>query len=250
MTKLLETSDFFSPQDLKNIDKTNLPKHIAIIPDGNRRWAKANFLSTMQGHIAGAETSLKIVQAARDLGVKTVTLYSFSTENWKRPTEEVEHLLKTIGVYLARYQKKLVDNGVRLKVIGRRDGLGKELSSIVDKTCAMTENASNFELVLAINYGGRDELCRAMQKICASGIAPEDISQDTISQFLDTKGLADPDLIIRTSGEMRLSNFLLWQSSYSELYCSATSWPDFTPHHLLEAVKVYQTRVRRIGGTT
>lgn len=248
MTKLPEASDYFSPSDLKSIDPNNLPKHIAIIPDGNRRWAKSRFLPAMQGHVAGAENSLKIVQAAQELGIKAVTLYSFSTENWKRPTDEVEHLLKTIQDYLERYAQKLVQHGIRLRVIGRRDGLGEILTGILDKTCKMTQECTNFELVLAINYGGKDELVRAMQKISASGIAPQDISQDTISRYLDTNGLEDPDLIIRTSGEMRLSNFLLWQSSYSELYCSNTSWPDFTPQNLLEAVKAYQMRVRRIGG--
>lgn len=249
MTKLLDTTDFFSRDDLKSIDPNKLPRHIAIIPDGNRRWAKSRFLPALQGHVAGAETSLRIVQAAKELGIKAVTLYSFSTENWKRPTEEVEHLLKTITDYLGRYQNKLVQNGVRFTVLGRRDGLGPTLTNILDKTCQMTAHATDFELQLAINYGGRDELCRAVQKICASGIAPEAITEEIISRNLDTNGLVDPDLIIRTSGEMRLSNFLLWQSSYSELYCSSTSWPDFTPRDLLDAVKAYQMRVRRIGGS-
>lgn len=246
MTKTL--SEFFSTDDLQSIDPNNIPRHIAIIPDGNRRWAKAKFLQANLGHIAGAENGIRIAQAAKDLGIKTLTIYAFSTENWKRPKPEVDNLLQTIEDYIVRYQQKLVDNGVRFQMIGRADGLSPNLKTILQKTQERTKDGANFELVVAINYGGRDEIVRALQQICKTNIDPTDISEHLISQFLDTKGLCDPDLIIRTSGEMRLSNFLLWQSSYSELYCSPISWPDFTPQHLLDAVKSYQMRVRRIGG--
>lgn len=254
-TLITETSDrmkhppeFFSASDIASISAKPLPKHIAIIPDGNRRWAKSHLLPTLQGHVAGADNTVQIIRAAKELGIGAVTFYAFSTENWKRPTAEIQHLMKTIGEYLDRYCNKLVASGIRLHVIGAPDGLGDTLKEILDTTCHKTAGCTDFDLILAINYGGRDEICRAVKKLIAANINPTLISQEMISQFLDTKDFSDPDLIIRTSGEMRLSNFLLWQSSYSELYIDTTAWPDFTPNHLLQAVKVYQTRVRRIGG--
>jgi undecaprenyl diphosphate synthase len=256
MKQQLETSNFFQAAELQSLNPSTIPQHIAIIPDGNRRWATSRFLPSIQGHIAGADRSVQLVQAAQELGVKVVTLYCFSTENWKRPKPETEHLMNTIEDYLGRYQAKLVKNGVRLRIIGNKEGLGATLTKLLDKTELLTKECSNFELVLAINYGGRDEITRAIQKMLLSGRAEallkEGATQKHVEQLflecLDTTNLIDPDLIIRTSGEMRLSNFLLWQSSYSELYSSPTCWPDFTPHDLLKAIQAYQNRVRRIGG--
>lgn len=240
--------EFFCDSDLESLDHTRLPQHIAIIPDGNRRWAKARFMPTLHGHIAGADTTVEIIRAAKALGIKTVTLYAFSTENWKRPGPEVDHLMHTIEQYLERYQNKLAENGIRLWAIGNLDGLGKSVQAIVEKTCQKTAHCSDFNFVLAINYGGKDEICRAVKRMLTEKLSPDSISEKSFSQFLDTGNFSDPDLIIRTSGEMRLSNFLLWQSAYSELYIDSVQWPEFTPLHLLKAVREYQTRVRRIGG--
>lgn len=236
----------FTKEDLQRIDTTKIPAHIAIIPDGNRRWAQAVSFPTLKGHIAGADAAVEIVRAAKELGVKVLTLYAFSTENWKRPKDEVDHLMLTIEKYLTKHLDKLVDQNIRVRGIGRLDELPLSIKSILDKVTAKTANCTEFDLVLAINYGGRDELVRAMQRLVQT--KPENITESLISQFLDTKELPDPDLIIRTSGEKRISNFLLWQSSYSELYVDQTAWPAFTPKHLLAAIIDYQTRKRRIGG--
>ena len=236
----------FTKEELQSIESAKVPAHIAIIPDGNRRWAKTLLMPTLKGHIAGADAVVEIVRAAKTLGVKVLTLYSFSTENWKRPKDEVDHLMLTIEKYLTKHLDKLVEQKIRVRGIGRLEELPQSLKSIFEKTAAATKACSEFDLVLAINYGGRDELCRAMQKLFAS--QPQSITEASFSQFLDTNGLPDPDLIIRTSGEQRISNFLLWQSSYSELYIDQIAWPDFTPKHLLRAICDYQTRKRRIGG--
>jgi undecaprenyl diphosphate synthase len=238
----------FTKEELQRIDKAKIPTHIAIIPDGNRRWAEGFSFPTLKGHIAGADAAVEIVRAAKELGVKVLTLYAFSTENWKRPKDEVDHLMLTIEKYLTKHLDKLVDQNIRLRSIGRLDELPQNIKSIVDKATAKTAHCRGFDLVLAINYGGRDELVRAMHKLLQTN--PQNITENLISQYLDTKELPDPDLIIRTSGEKRISNFLLWQSSYSELYIDQTAWPAFTPKHLLAAIMDYQTRKRRIGGDT
>lgn len=242
--------NLFTDDERKLVDKTKVPCHIAIIPDGNRRWAKNHLLPAEKGHLAGADSVVRIVRAAKELGVKVLSLYSFSTENWKRPAKEIDYLMKIIQDYLVSYQEKLIEHNIRLSVIGRIDSLPDSLKTVIDQTMQKTGQCTGFDLVLAINYGGRDEIVRAICRMISNKVAPEDISEETISAHLDTRSWPDPDLVIRTSGEKRLSNFLLWQSSYSEVYVDNVAWPDFTPKHLLQAVCDYQTRERRLGGRT
>lgn len=198
--------------------------------------------------MAGYEGVVKIVRAAKELGIKVITLYAFSTENWKRPKDEVQHLMQLTQEYLASYQQKLIDEHIRLSAIGNLKSLPAPVKAILDETMRRTACGTEFDLVLAINYGGRDELVRAIAKMVTEKIDPKDITEKTVSDHLDTKAWPDPDLLIRTSGERRLSNFLLWQSSYAEVYTTSEAWPDFTAEHLLAAVRDYQTRERRLGG--
>ncbi len=240
----------FSSQDLESIDPRHIPHHIAIIPDGNRRWASSNRLPTEKGHKAGYEGVVKIVRAAKELGIKIITLYAFSTENWKRPGTEVQSLMQLTQQYLASYQQRLVEENIRLSTIGNTDLLPAGVKAILTETMRQTQNCTGFDLVLAINYGGRDELVRAIAQIVAEKIDPKQITEQTVSAHLDTRLWPDPDLVIRTSGESRLSNFLLWQSSYAEVYIESVAWPDFSHRHLLQAVRDYQLRERRLGGRT
>jgi undecaprenyl diphosphate synthase len=239
---------FFSSEELKALDAEHIPSHIAIIPDGNRRWAKAKLLSAEKGHMAGYEGVVKIVRAAKEMGVTVITLYAFSTENWRRPIDEVEHLMHLTQQYLLSYQEQLVQENIRLCAIGNLEQLPGKVLRVLNETIDKTAHCTEFTLVLAINYGGRDELVRAVNKIIAQQTTPGAITEETISKHLDTRLWQDPDLIIRTSGERRLSNFLLWQSSYAEVYIENSPWPDFTPQHLYRAVCDYQTRQRRLGG--
>jgi len=247
---VLNQEIFYTDDEQKLVDKAKVPCHIAIIPDGNRRWAKNNLLPAEKGHLAGADSVVRIVRAAKELGIKVLSLYAFSTENWKRPTKEIDYLMKIIQEYLLSYQEKLIEYNIRLSVIGRLDTLPESLKAAIEQTIERTCKCSGFDLVLAINYGGRDEIVRAICRMISNKMTPEDISEETISAHLDTRLWPDPDLVIRTSGEKRLSNFLLWQSSYSEVYVDNVAWPDFTPKHLLQAVCDYQTRERRLGGRT
>lgn len=234
------------------MSQVTVPHHIAIIPDGNRRWATKNMLPTEAGHKVGYDNVVEIVRAAKELGIKVITLYAFSTENWKRPQNEVKTLMQLTQQYLASYQEQLVEENIRLQAIGNLDLLPDSVKAILDETIERTSTCTGFDLVLCINYGGRDEIVRAfskiIRKIIDQKIDPKQITEQTISEHLDTKLLPDPDLIIRTSGEKRLSNFLLWQSSYAEVYTATVSWPDFSSEHLLQAVRDYQTRERRLGG--
>ena len=248
----LDTAANFTEKDLLSLDRTLIPKHIAIIPDGNRRWAKSQNMLSTQGHLAGAEATVVAIKAAKELGIKVVTIFTWSTENWMRHALESAQFLKLLETYLMRYQEALVRHKIRLSTIGEIEKLPKNLLKIVNETKQLTAQGDELELVLAINYGGRDELKRAMKAIAddvwAGKLSPNDLSDDLISKYLDTKGRPDPDLIIRTSGEMRLSNFLLWQASYSEFYSCSKPWPAFTPQDLFSAVLEYQKRERRFGG--
>ncbi len=230
------------------IDPQHIPHHIAIIPDGNRRWAKSHLLSTEKGHLAGYEGVVRIVRAAKQLGVKIITLYAFSTENWKRPPSEVQHLMRLTQQYLVSYQEKLVEENIRLSAIGNLEVLPHSVKKILQETIDKTSHCDEFDLILGINYGGRDELVRAVSEIISQQIGSQEITEKTISEHLDTRFWPDPDLIIRTSGERRISNFLLWQSSYAEVYIEDVAWPDFTPDHLARAVLDFQLRERRLGG--
>jgi undecaprenyl diphosphate synthase len=237
----------------KNESKLELeiPKHIAIIMDGNRRWAKKRLLPAVSGHWAGASALKTIVKDASDLGVKRLTVYAFSTENWSRTSLEVEALFKVLESYLSREGPEMVKEGVSLKVIGDISGFPSKLLKVINNTVSMTSECKKIDLVLALNYGSRNEIVRAVKSLvddCLKGkISKNDISETLISQYLDTKDCSDPELLIRTSGEMRLSNFLLWQISYSEVYVTHVLWPDFSKEHLLDAIKEYNRREKRLG---
>lgn len=229
-----------------------VPSHVAIAMDGNRRWATRRFMPALVGHWKGAEAITKVVKAARNLGIRVLTLYAFSTENWHRSQLEVSELMNVISHYLKKHLSFMLKEGVRLGFIGDLSKLPLDLQELIHKTCELTKDGSQIDLVLALNYGGRDEICRAFKSMlndCEKGLLKkEDISEDLISQYLDTAQWKDPDLFIRTSGEQRLSNFLLWQFAYTEVYITKTLWPDFNEKYLRQAVLEYQQRERRLGG--
>ncbi|WP_051670400.1 isoprenyl transferase [Bryobacter aggregatus] len=231
-----------------SLDPARLPRHIAVIMDGNGRWAKERRLPRIAGHKSGVDSVRNIVESAARLGIEALTLYAFSTENWKRPSLEVEALFRLLRLYLHSELATLMKNNVRLGAIGRISGLPsgvqKELQHVIDLTASNT----GLRLNLALNYSGRTELVDAVKSIVASGIPPAQINEDTIERALYTSALPEPDLLIRTSGEMRISNFLLWQIAYTELVVSPTLWPDFRCRHLLEALLEFQRRERRFGG--
>jgi len=229
-----------------------VPRHVAIIMDGNGRWAKRRFLPRLAGHRAGAEAVRKTVQAASDMGISTLTLYAFSSENWKRSVEEVRDLMGLISLYLRREIAELNRKNVRLRTIGDIDGLQGDVINLLREGVALTAGNTGLEFVLALNYGAQDELVRAVRQIAQdveSGLlAPADIGPQSIEARLDTHELPQLDLLIRTSGEKRLSNFLLWQAAYAELMFIDTLWPDFDGEKLAEAVAEYSSRERRFGG--
>lgn len=230
----------------RKLDPARVPAHIAIIMDGNGRWAKKRGLPRIFGHRAAMKTVREIVTECADLGVKALTLYAFSTENWTRPEKEISGLMALLRAYLKSELKTFTKNNIRLSVIGDVSKLpqaaAKELLATRDKTSHNTGMVLN----LALNYGGRDDIVRAARKAAAAGM--KEIDEEGFSALLDTAGLPDPDLMIRTSGEMRLSNFLLWQLAYAELYVTPVLWPDFRAKDLREAITEYQARDRRYGG--
>jgi undecaprenyl diphosphate synthase len=234
------------------VEDKSIPVHVAIIMDGNGRWASQRGLPRIAGHSAGAKSVEEVIKSAKESGVKILTLYAFSTENWKRPKHEVDALFKLLENYIDNQTDILVKNDIRLSVIGKIDGLpigvARKLKSVMDKT----KSGSSLLLNLALNYGSRTEIVdavRAIAKECVSGhVDPDKIDEKAFSGYLYTKDLPDPDLFIRTSGEMRLSNFLLWQLSYSELYISKKFWPDFKKGDFIEALDEYRSRQRRYGG--
>jgi undecaprenyl diphosphate synthase len=230
------------------LDAESLPKHMAIIMDGNGRWAVRRGLPRVMGHKRGAETVRKIVEQCRDLGVGVLTLYAFSDENWGRPRQEVSFLMNMLGGYLRSEIATMKKNGIRFRTIGRTERLPGTARKWIEK--AMSETAANSGMVLnlALSYGGRGEILEAVRRMTASRRA-EDITEDRFAAYLDTAGLPDPDLIIRTSGEKRISNFLLWQAAYAELYFTDVLWPDFDERELLSALLDYQRRQRRFGLT-
>lgn len=248
----LPENTIYTPEQLHTLDRSRIPKHIAFIPDGNRRWAKKRLLNTILGHRAGADILLNVVKAAKELGVKTVTCYTFSTENWGRSAEEVQAFLWLLESYLIEQRSAMVENGVRLTSIGDPNRLPKGLLNALQESKEATAHCRDIDLVMAINYGGRDELRRAIKTMCEdyanAKLKPEDITETAIAKYLDTAEWKDPDLLIRTSGEMRISNFLIWQTSYTEVYLCDVLWPDFTSEHLLTAILDFQKRQRRWGG--
>ena len=228
-----------------------IPQHIAIILDGNGRWAKAKGMPRNYGHTAGARNVETVCQAAHDLGVKYVTMYAFSTENWNRPEGEVEALMKLLESYLKNCIKTADKNNMRVRVIGDTTRLSERFQERIRELEAASAKNDGLNLQIAINYGSRDEMTRAMRRMSEDVVAgkrkPEEITESVFEEYLDTAGIPDPDLLIRTSGELRLSNFLLWQLAYSEFYFTDVPWPDF---HKERAIEAYNKRDRRFGGLT
>jgi len=224
-----------------------VPRHVAIIMDGNGRWAKSRGRPRAFGHHAGVEAVRRTVRAASDAGIEALTLFSFSTENWRRPVEEVDALFDLLRRYVDTDLDKLDGEGVRIRMIGRREGLSKDLLAIIDRAETRTASNTRFDLIIAFNYGGRDELVRAVQRAADRPAGLEGLDEAGFAACLDTTGLPDPDLVIRTSGEHRLSNFLLWQAAYAELYFTDVLWPDFGEAELRAALVEYARRERRYG---
>ncbi len=239
--------------DNSGLDPDNIPKHIAIIMDGNGRWAKLRGKLRVVGHKIGTDTAKKIVRAADDLGVEILTLYAFSTENWKRPRIEVRTLMTLLRSFLRKEFHKLMEKNVKLQCIGQKDKLPLEVRVELDRSIEKTSRNTGMILNLALSYGSRSEIVMAVKSIakkCADHkLSYEEITEEMLSSHLYTAGLRDPDMIIRTGGEYRLSNFLLWQASYAELYITDILWPDFNREALIEAVLNYQKRQRRFGKT-
>ena len=235
----------------KIINLENLPKHIAIIMDGNRRWAKKNNLDVPQGHKEGAENLKRIAKFANKLGIKYMTVYAFSTENWKRTKEEVGALMKLLKFYIMDFFKSY-DENIKIRVIGRVEDLPKDIIAEIKKVEEKTKNNTGLVLNIAFNYGGRDEITTAVKKIAEkvknNELDINDIDESVVSNNLYTAGQPDPDLLIRTSGEERISNFLPWQISYSEFVFTEKYWPEYGEKELLESIQVYQKRTRRFGG--
>ncbi|HWK66807.1 MAG TPA: isoprenyl transferase [Rhizobiaceae bacterium] len=228
------------------------PAHVAIIMDGNGRWAKARGLPRVAGHRAGVEALRQTVRAAGEMGIEWLTVYAFSSENWSRPKSEVSDLMGLLKLFIRRDLADLHKHGVRVSVIGDREGLEPDIRELLVEAEELTRANRALNLVIAFNYGSRDEIARAARKaalaVKAGKMDPESISADTLGHFLDTSGIPDPDLIIRTSGELRLSNFLLWQAAYAELVFLPCYWPDFGRTDLAEALRSYASRERRYGG--
>jgi undecaprenyl diphosphate synthase len=237
-----------TPMD-ETLGREKLPKHVAIIMDGNGRWAKAKGLPRSIGHRQGTENLRTIIKAAVEFGVEIMTIYAFSTENWSRPRKEVQLLMRILEMVIDRELRELDSQGVQIRHIGELDGIDPRLADKVRKACDTTRHNTRLILNVAFNYGGRDEIVHAVQAIVKSGLAYENITEEVIGNYLYTAGLPDPDLIIRTSGEYRISNFLIWQGSYAEYYYTPVYWPDFNKEEFRKALQEYQNRRRRFGKT-
>jgi len=231
---------------------THIPAHVSIIPDGNRRWAKLQLKALRDGYAGGADNVLQIIEAAQELGIKHLSFFGWSTENWKRGSIEASVFFNLFEEYLRKNVQKLLRNSIRFRSIGHIDLLPPPLIQAIKECEEITKNCTGLDLVFAMNYGGRDELLRSIKKIALAAkngqLEPETLTEKEISRYLDTHDLPDPDLIIRTSGEKRISNFLLWQSCYAEFFVSDDLWPNFSPRHLVNALVDYQNRSRRAGG--
>ncbi len=224
-----------------------LPRHIAIIMDGNGRWAKKRSLPRSAGHAAGAKTFKDIARYCNKIGLEYLTVYAFSTENWKRPKEEVDGIMKLLRDYLIDAEN-FKDENIKVKFLGNLEVLDEDIKALIKKNEDGSKDATGLNLNIAINYGGKDEITRAVRDIVKEGIPAEEITEEVISEHLYTKGMPDPDFIIRPSGEYRLSNYLIWQSAYAEYWFSDILWPDFKPRHLEQAIDEYNHRNRRFGG--
>jgi undecaprenyl diphosphate synthase len=236
---------------LESIDSGQLPRHIAVIMDGNGRWAGLRKLPRVAGHRSGIDSVRDVVESCRRLGIETLTLYAFSTENWKRPKLEVRTLMRLLKEFIRKETRNLHENNIRFQAIGRIHELDESVREELRRLVEFTGRNTGMTLNIALNYSGRAELTDAVNRILSEyrgGDAPPAVTEEIISGSLYTAGLPDPDLLIRTSGEMRISNFLLWQIAYSEIYVTPTLWPDFRRKHLMEAIAAYQRRDRRYGG--
>lgn len=229
----------------------NVPNHVAIILDGNGRWAKSKGMPRNYGHIQGSKTVEVICEEAYKMGIKYLTVYAFSTENWNRPKEEVDALMKLLRNYMKTCLKTAAKNRMCVRVLGDKTGLAEDIRSRIQELEEATKNNDGLHFQIAINYGGRDEIVRAVKKLAERAVTgeleTEDITEDLVSNTLDTAGIPEPDLLIRTCNEQRISNFLLWQLAYSELYFTEVAWPDFTKEELSLAIEVYQNRNRKFG---
>jgi undecaprenyl diphosphate synthase len=236
---------------INDMDPSKLPRHVAIIMDGNGRWAKKRALNRIRGHEEGAESVRTIVRASREIGIRWLTLYAFSEENWKRPRYEVEALMRLLKRFMVSELGEMLENGIRFQVIGRVRKLPKDIQQTLRETVEKTSHNQNMVLTLALSYGGRQELADAVagiaQEIESGALGSEDISEEIISRHLYTADMPDPDLLIRTGGEYRVSNFLLWQIAYTEIYTTPTQWPDFRKEEYEKALEAYQRRERRFG---
>ena len=235
---------------MEKIDITNLPKHIAITMDGNGRWAKTKGKLRIFGHKNGVKSVRDTVEGAAEIGIEYLTLYAFSSENWNRPEKEVNALMTLLVSAINKETKTLMDNNIRLSTIGDINKLPSKAQKELQEAITKTKDNTRMTLVLALSYSGRGEIINAVQNIIKDGKKPEEINEDTFQQYLTTKSVPDPELLIRTSGEYRISNFLLWQIAYSELYFTDTLWPDFRRADLYKAILNYQSRERRFGKTT
>ncbi len=229
-------------------DLQNIPRHVAIIMDGNGRWAKARGLPRLAGHRAGTENLRTIIRASAKFGIKYLTLYAFSTENWSRPKAEIAGLMHILADVIDKELKELHEEGVRLVHIGHLDGLPQNLQKKVRGAIELTKDNTQITIAIAFNYGGRDEIITAIKNMLRDDINPDEVDEALVSSYLFTSGLPDPDLVIRTSGELRTSNFLTWQSVYSEWYFPKVYWPDFNEEELRKALKIFSERERRFGG--
>jgi undecaprenyl diphosphate synthase len=234
----------------RQLNPERLPAHVAIIMDGNGRWAAQRRLPRVEGHRAGTEAVRETVESAARLGIQVLTLYAFSVENWKRPAEEVGTLMLLLKRYLRSELNTLLRNDIRFRVIGRVDELARDIQEELLQASERTVSSRGMQFNVALNYSGRTEIVDAARAALDAGVRPQDLTEERLASYLYTAGQPDPDLLIRTSGEMRVSNFLLWQIAYAEIYVTDTLWPDFRRRHLLEAVLAYQKRERRYGGIT
>lgn len=230
----------------------NIPQHVAIILDGNGRWAKKRFMPRNYGHAQGSKNVEKICEVAWNLGIKYLTVYAFSTENWKRPQKEVDTLMKLLKDYLEDCLERTSKNNMRVRVLGDKTGLSDDIRQSIEELEAVSAKNTGLNFSIALNYGSRDEMVRAIRHLAADAVSgslrPEDVDEKVFERYLDTADLPDPDLLIRTSGEQRLSNFLLWQLAYTEFYFTDVLWPDFDRTELIRAIEQYNTRDRRFGG--
>lgn len=233
--------------DKRAMPLPKIPHHVAIIMDGNGRWAQERGLPRLAGHRAGTENLRRIIEACVEFGIKYLTIYAFSTENWARPRDEVEGLMDIMEEVIDREVPKLHEQGVQIRHLGKMEGIRPELQQKLREAVDLTKQNTRLVLNVALNYGGRDEIVQAIRRMLQDGVSPDEVTEELVSQYLYTSGIPDPDLIIRTSGEYRVSNFLLWQGAYAEWYFTPVYWPDFDKEELRKALEDYARRQRRFG---